>query len=189
MLKPTRSISFSWSIARNAPKYPRPRPGTSERPAYHAPDPLVNNPKAAVTELEEGSLTFIHRPPPTAPSPFSTTLDPISPLLRPSASARTGPLPPPSRSTKAHPLVQLTEEQRKQMRELRVSNPAKYTRGVLAKMFGCSNELVGHVAALPKPQRKAALKAREEIHEAHREKWSEKHSLVMAIRKKRREMW
>ncbi|PPR05367.1 hypothetical protein CVT24_007981 [Panaeolus cyanescens] len=189
MLKPSRSVSFSWNIARHAPKYPRPRPGTAERPAYHAPDPLVNNSKAAVTELEEGALTFIHRPPPTAPSPFSTTLDPVSPLLRPSASTHTGPLPPRSRSTQAHPLVQLTDEQRRKMKELRVSDPAKYTRGVLAKMFNCSTELVGLVAALPKPQRKAAREAREEIHQANREKWSEKHSLVMAIRKKRREMW
>src|SRR5258705_2524283 len=77
-------FAFRPSLLRSAPKYPRPRPGTAEKPPYRAPDPLVNNPKATVTKLGgEEELTFIHRPPASAPSPYSLSIAPASPLLRP----------------------------------------------------------------------------------------------------------
>ncbi|KAJ2978638.1 hypothetical protein NUW54_g11257 [Trametes sanguinea] len=64
-----------------------------ERPPYRAPDPLRNNPHATYQELADKNLTFIHRPPPTAPSPLSYTTSPASPLhlvyaLPPSRSSR-----------------------------------------------------------------------------------------------------
>ncbi|KAJ7288443.1 hypothetical protein C8J57DRAFT_1280261 [Mycena rebaudengoi] len=45
-------------------KFPRPKRRSSERRAYHAPDPLVNNPQAVVTPFPDQDLTFIHRHPP-----------------------------------------------------------------------------------------------------------------------------
>lgn len=185
----TRALAFTSNVVRYAPKYPRPRPGTSERPAYHAKDPLVNNPKAVVINLEDENLTFIHRPPPTAPSPLSYTTAPASPLLRPPTVPYDGPLPPLSRAPPPEPQPRLSDEDLEKLRQLRLSDPVKYTRGRLAKMFNCSQSFVGQVAALKKPQRKAIVKTRDEIHESFREKWSEKHSVVMAIRKKRRELW
>ncbi|KAF8908941.1 hypothetical protein CPB84DRAFT_1766412 [Gymnopilus junonius] len=168
----TRALAFTSSLLRNTPKYPRPRPGTAERPAYHAKDPLIDNPKAVVTKLEDEHLTFIHRPPPTAPSPFSLTTAPASPLLRPPTTPYDGPLPPLSRSgPSSRPLA------------------LKYSRGRLARMFKCTQTFVGLVAPLKKALRKTLLKDRDAKHELARQKWSEKHSLVKAISKKRRELW
>jgi len=185
----TRALAFTSSIVRNAPKYPRPRPGTAERPAYHAKDPLIDNPKAVVTELEDENLTFVHRPPPTAPSPFSLTTAPASPLLRPPSVPYDGPLPPLSRSGPSLPPPRLSDEDLQKLRDLRHSDPVRYSRGKLAKMFNCTQTFVGQVAPLKKPLRKSLLKDRDAQHELARQKWSEKHSLVKAISKRRRELW
>jgi hypothetical protein len=188
-MKSTRVLSFASSLARYTAKYPRPRPGTAERPAYHAKDPLVNNPKAAVTKLEEDGLTFIHRPPPTAPTPFSLMTAPASPLLRPPTPYNGEPLPPLSRSPPAEAPPRMSDKDIEKIRELRALNPEKYTRGKLAKRFNCTPNFVGLMAPLKTSQRTAVLKVRDEKHEARREKWSEKHSIVKAISKKRRELW
>ncbi|PPQ67542.1 hypothetical protein CVT26_006844 [Gymnopilus dilepis] len=185
----TRALAFTSSIVRSAPKYPRPRPGTAERPAYHAKDPLVNNPKAVVTQLEDENLTFIHRPPPSAPSPISLTTAPASPLLRPPSEPYNGPLPPLSRSGPADPPPRMSDEDLEKLRELRYSDPVKYTRGKLASMFNCTQTFVGLVAPLKRTARKPILKDRDALHEEARQRWSEKHSLVKAIAKKRRELW
>jgi hypothetical protein len=186
-----RRLSFALSFSRAyATRWPRPKPGTSERPAYHAPDPLVNNSNASVTPLEDGDLTFIHRPPPTSPSPFSLTTAPTSPLLRPHPSPVTGPLPPFIRPSadKVQP-QRASDEVVAEIRKLRLSDPAKYSRGKLAQMFGCTQHFVSSIAALKKPQRKALIRIRDQKHEVVREKWSEKKSIVRAIRAKRREFW
>ena len=191
-MQPTRCVAFCVNLVRHyAPKYPRPRPGTSERSAYRPPDPLINNPKATVKTFEEDNLTFIHRPPPTAPSPYSLTTAPVSALLRPPTS-HVEPLPslppvlhrPPSTEQ-----PRMSDEQIEKMRDLRLSNPAVYSRGKLAKMFNCTQAFVAQMAALKKPQRKALIRIRDQRHEKYREKWSERHALVKAIRAKRREMW
>jgi len=190
LMHSTRSLAFTSNIVRHyAPKYPRPKPGTSERPAYHAPDPLANNPKAAVTKLEKDGLTFIHRPPPTAPSPFSLTTAPASPLLRPPSAPYDGPLPPFSRSPPKGAPPRMSDEDLEKLRQLRYENPQVYTRGRLAKMFKCTQSFVGQVAALRQPARNAVLKVRDERHRLARERWSEKHSIVKAIAAKRRELW
>lgn len=171
-------------------KWPRPKPGTSERPPYYAPDPLVNNPKAAVTTLPEDDLTFIHRPPPTAPSPLSLTTDPVSPLLRPSTPPTSSPLPPFIRPSADKEVPQrASDEDVAEIRRLRLLNPSKYSRGVLAKMFGTSQNFVGQIAAVKKTKRKALIKSRDEEHELVREKWSDKKSIVRAIRVRRKEFW
>ncbi|KIM43341.1 hypothetical protein M413DRAFT_402042 [Hebeloma cylindrosporum] len=186
----TRALAFTSNVVRRyAPKYPRPKPGTSERPAYHAPDPLTNNPKAVVTKLEKDGLTFIHRPPPTAPSPFSLTTAPASPLLRPPSTPHDGPLPPLSRSPPKPAPPRLSDEKLENLRKLRYENPQVYTRKKLAKMFKCTQSFVGQVAALRKPARNAVLKVRDEQHALAKAKWSEKHSIVKAIAAKRRELW
>lgn len=169
-------------------KWPRPVSGSSERPPYYAPDPLVNNPNAAVKAFDD--LTFIHRPPPTAPSPFSYTTNPASPLLRPPTLPVDAPLPPlirPSAEKIQPPRV--TEEVKLEIRRLRLSKPEHYTRGKLAKQFGVTQQFVALVAALPKSKRRAAIKVREQKHEKARESWSEKRSMVKAIRARRREFW
>lgn len=173
-----------------ATRWPRPKPGTAERPPYRPPDPLINNPNATVTVLSDEDLTFVHRPPPTASSPQSFTTNPTSPLLRPKNEPKNSPLPPLIRPSaeKASP-SRLSDENVAKLKQLRRSDPKKYSRTVLAKMFGCTQGFVSLVAALPKTQRKAMRKAREAEHQAIRDKWSQKHSLVKAIQVKKKEFW
>ncbi|KAH8824876.1 mitochondrial ribosomal protein subunit L20-domain-containing protein [Flagelloscypha sp. PMI_526] len=191
---PTLSLVFKRTIVRQALKYRRPRPGTSERPPPKWEDPLAGSDRAVVTPLED-NLTFIHRPPPTAPTPFSLTTNPTSPLLRPFVTPPTaGPdeipvsLPPLVRKAHAQP-ERVSEDVIRRIQFLREKDPTVYTRGVLAKRFGVTQGFVGQVAALKKPERKKRVAARDEAHEKKRDQWSDKHSLVKAIRKKRRELW
>lgn len=165
--------------------------GTAERPPYRAPDPLANNPNVAVKSLGD-DLTFIHRPPPTAPTPFSLTTAPASPLLRPrpSLGCRDIPLPPFLRPSAERPEPgRVSEETIREIRLLRHSKPRVYSRGRLAKMFGCTETFVARVAALRKPERKALVKEREARHERVREGWGERKGMVRAVRAKRREYW
>ncbi|KAE9403985.1 hypothetical protein BT96DRAFT_917155 [Gymnopus androsaceus JB14] len=186
-----RLPSFARPLARAyAPKWPRPKPGTAERPPYRAPDPLINNPSATVTALPDEDLTFIHRPPPTAPSPISYTTNPISPLLKPASSVISSQLPPLLRPSADKTLPQrLTEEQVAEIRRLRALDPVKWTRGQLAKKFDCSQQFVALIAATKKSTRIKLVRRRDEEHQANREKWSARKSLVNAISQKRRQHW
>ena len=183
-----RPLSFA---RRYATKYPRPRPGTAERPPIHRPDPLADNPKAVVTHLPDENLTFIHRPPPTAPSPFSLTSAPASPLLQQASPTDSGiPLPPISRPSLNKPqLERLSDEDVEKIRQLRRSDPETYTRSKLAQMFGCTQTFVGAVAGLKKSQRGSIIRKEETRREKEQASWSEKKSMVRAMRAKRRELW
>ncbi|KAJ3772386.1 mitochondrial ribosomal protein subunit L20-domain-containing protein [Lentinula raphanica] len=185
-----RFVSFTRPLTRAyAPKWPRPKPGTSERPPYRAPDPLINNPAATVTPLLDEDLTFIHRPPPTAPSPISYTTNPISPLLKPSSQTSSA-LPPLLRPSAEKSTPQrLTAEQIAEIRRLRALDPVKWTRGRLAKKFECTQQFVALVAATKKSTRAKLIQKRDEEHAENRAKWSEKRSLVAAISQKRRQYW
>jgi hypothetical protein len=83
----------------------------------------------------------------------------------------------------------MSDEDLARLKHLRRSDPLLYTRGRLAKMFGCSTTFIGMVAPLKKSQCRAMHKVLEEKHEKARERWSEKHQIVMEIRKKRKELW
>lgn len=192
LLNPSAKIAKGITVRNYPGKWPRPKPGTSEKPPYYAPDPLVNNPKALSTPLEGGELTFIHRPPPTAPSPHSLTSNPVSPLLRaaPATEADEADLPPYLRpSANIFPEKRLSDSELIEMKRLRKENPKKYTQGKLAEMFGCTPRFVSLKAALPKPARKRALRARDADHQEVREGWSDHKTLVRDVRKKRMEFW
>ncbi|KAJ3542579.1 hypothetical protein NMY22_g3465 [Coprinellus aureogranulatus] len=175
-----------------APKYPRPRPGTAERPPLKHRDPLLNSPNATVTKLEDDDLLFVHRPPPSLEAPESTTALPASPLLqkRP-ASSSSGPvrLPPLVKGEKPKELKPLTPEDIAKMKELRASDPEKYSASKLAKMFGCTRLFVSQNTRIRTSQKTALWKKRDAEHEKHRARWSERHQLVKAVRAKRKEMW
>ncbi|THV05228.1 hypothetical protein K435DRAFT_117525 [Dendrothele bispora CBS 962.96] len=177
--------SFTRSYAQ---KWPRPKRGTSERPPMRHPDPLINSDNTVVTALPEENLTFIHRPPPTAPSPLSYITNPVSPLLRPATVLTEASLPPLVRPEKAQP-QRASDKVVAEIRRLRALNPTKYTRGVLAQKFGVTQQFVGMIAATKKSTRKSLIRTRDGEHQVNRDKWSDKRSLVVAIRKKRREHW
>lgn len=160
-----------------------------QRPPMRHPDPLSNKPNAISTSLPE-DLTFIHRPPPSAPTPLSYTVNPSSPLLR--ADTKTPPtgsaLPPPLKNaTSAHP--RLPEDKISEIQRLRMENPALYTRNRLADTFGCSPSFVSYVAPLKPFQQRTALAKRDREHEKARGRWGEKAALIREIRKKRKEFW
>ncbi|KAI0669212.1 mitochondrial ribosomal protein subunit L20-domain-containing protein, partial [Trametes maxima] len=159
-----------------------------ERPPYRAPDPLVNNPHATYQELPE-SLTFIHRPPPTAPSPLSYTTAPASPLLKDAASPLAGAALPPTVGKERGEKPRLSDEDIAKMRDLRRADPVRWTRGRLAKEFNCTPWFVGKMVALKGPERRSALEEREAAHAAARAKWGERKTLQADIRKKRKEFW
>ncbi|KAL5524708.1 hypothetical protein ACEPAF_9853 [Sanghuangporus sanghuang] len=162
-------------------------------------DPLLSSPSAEVSDLPDGT-TFIHRPPPTVPSPFSTTLLPSSPLLRPSVSTASSasqttdqkevPVPPRMHKERTFPTNRvLAEADFEKMRQLRASNPTYYTRIRLGKQFNCPPFLVAQKVPLDTKSRKAAIEQLDAKHEEIRSKWGERKSMIMAIRKKRREYW
>jgi hypothetical protein len=160
-----------------------------QRPPMRHPDPLSKNPNAVSTSLPE-DLTFIHRPPPSPPTPHSYTVNPSSPLLQTetSTSSPASALPPPLKNaTQAHP--RLPEEKISEMRRLRRENPAFYTRSWLANKFGCSPSFVSYVAPLSPSQQRAALAKRDRKHEKTSARWGEKTALVREIRRKRKEFW
>jgi len=181
--------SFASAFTRSyATKWPRPKPGTSERPAYHAPDPLLNNPNAVVTALPDEDLTFIHRPPPTAPSPFSLTTNPVSPLLRPRPPQEDVPLPPFSRNH-GKELPRASAHAMSEIRRLRALDPERYTTGMLARKFNVTRGFVSAIAALKKSKRRAKRQEQNEVAERARAKWGEKKTTLMMIKAKRRELW
>ncbi|KAJ6508909.1 mitochondrial ribosomal protein subunit L20-domain-containing protein [Mycena sanguinolenta] len=187
---PSIASAFTRTYATKLNKWPRPKPGTAERPAYRAQDPLLNNPQAVVTSLPDEDLTFIHRPPPTAPSPYSLTTNPVSPLLRPRSPKEDIPLPPPSRPKHARPALPRASSQTiLEIKRLRALNPDRYTCSVLATKFNVTRGFVQAIAALKKSQRRAKRKEQELVAETARAKWSEKKTTLMLIKAKRRELW
>ncbi|KAF9779597.1 mitochondrial ribosomal protein subunit L20-domain-containing protein [Thelephora terrestris] len=164
------------------------------RPPSRVPDPLADVPKLTL----EDNVTFIHRPPPTMPSPESFTTSPSSPLLRPPAQPQstTNPftdpsLPPVSRPSlipkKQYP--QLTDQAIRSMRDLRHSNPAKWTCTKLAAKFNCAPGFVSLVAGLKSGVWKQRVRNTADLHQRERDKWGEKKALAHKIRAKKREFW
>jgi hypothetical protein len=166
--------------------------GYATRPLPRPKDPIMTSKNAVVTELAPG-LTFIHRPPPTAPTPHSLTTNPASPLLRKassppnlSASLADPSLPPVigsgPRPTKSYHLM---PEQIAEMKSLRASDPATYTVHKLAKQFECSPAFVQITAPLTKQERRS-LDAR--LTE-QKSSWGARKRLQREIRQKRRSLW
>ncbi|KIM33754.1 hypothetical protein M408DRAFT_13551 [Serendipita vermifera MAFF 305830] len=195
----------------------KPRPKVRD-PLENAPSSTLEYPSITETKgLEQDGysqkkLTFIHRPPPTAPSPHSIVTAPASPLLRPatphkalfkgvvklkpgespvilggsSKLAANEDEPPLLRTFPPSTRKQhLEEKDLVRMRKLRESNPQLYTRTRLAKMFDCSPLFVSMAAPLP----------REVLHQVWKEKleqkegWTWRKQLVREMRKKRKDMW
>ncbi|KAF8523203.1 mitochondrial ribosomal protein subunit L20-domain-containing protein [Gautieria morchelliformis] len=164
-----------------------------ERPPPKIKDPLLS--ANAVHHQIAPNLTFIHRPPPTAPTPFSLSTAPSSPLLLPatpvpSSDASTSTrLPPRIQKPQNQPETKLTDEQIEEIRRLRTADPIVHTRQKLAKQFGCSPAYIPMVAPLRKAETRKALARRDQEHEANRSRWGERKEMVVAIRKKRRSLW
>ena len=161
-----------------------------ERPPFRARDPLADKkasqPWQPLADAE--NTTFIHRPPPSAPSPLSYTTAPASPLLRPAPAPVSGELPPTVRQEQPE-RERVSDADLARIRQLRREDPKTWTRGRLAREFGCSPWFVGQVTSLKGPERRAALAERDREHAANREKWGERRSLNDDIRKKRKEFW
>lgn len=164
------------------------------RPPPRVPDPLANVPKVQL----EDDLTFIHRPPPTIPSPESFTTAPSSPLLRSTVQPQctttflTDPsLPPVSRPSlipkRQYP--RMTDQAIQSMRDLRHSDPTKWTCTKLAARFNCSPGFVSLVAGLKNSDWKKQVRNVALEHQRARDKWGERKTLLQKIKAKKREFW
>ncbi|KAF9643383.1 hypothetical protein BDM02DRAFT_3191751 [Thelephora ganbajun] len=164
------------------------------RPPPRVPDPLADIPKVQF----EDDLTFIHRPPPTMPSPESFTTAPSSPLLLPPTlpQGTTTPFTDPSLPPVSQPSLipkkqypRMTDRTIQSMKELRHSDPAKWTRTKLAAQFNCSPSFVSLVAGLKSSEWKKQVRTVAEQHQRARDKWGERKALLQKIRAKQREFW
>jgi len=156
-----------------------------QRPPARAPDPFTD-PKV-VHQTVSNDLTFIHRPPPSAPTPLSYTTAPVSPLLQPKPQVTaSGPLPP--RLGRAAP-ERMSDEAIAEMQRLRKEDPETWTTASLARKFGCTQTFVMMKAPLKMSLRKQRRRERDAEHEKFRNRWGEKRSLIRDIQHKRREMW
>lgn len=162
------------------------------RPLPRPKDPLTTSNSAVVSEIAPG-ITFIHRPPPTAPTPHSLTIAPSSPLLQksessalnPSSAPGTSSLPPVLGSGPPEKRYHLTPEQIAEMQSLRASDPKTYTVSVLAKRFDCSPAFVQITAPADKPRREALERALSE----QKAGWGYRKRLQREITQKRRSLW
>lgn len=159
------------------------------KPPTRKEDPLRTSPNATTSPLPD-NLTFVHRAPPTAPSPFSVTTSPASAFLRPPTPvARGTPLPPTTRTDRPPAAGRVSQTVIQKIIALRKANPAKYTRGTVSRMYGVTQGFVGMVAPSKQSYRKQALKQRDEEHARKREKWGERKTLSKDVRQKRKEFW
>ncbi|KZT51421.1 hypothetical protein CALCODRAFT_414006, partial [Calocera cornea HHB12733] len=158
------------------------------------PDPLKTSTRASTWEVAPG-VTFTHRPPPTAPSPFSLTVAPASPLLAlgkrtPSAassSTETVPLPPPMRKPREEKKNTVGPEVIAEIRRLRLEDPDINLPSVLAKQFGVSAQFVRIAAPLPKAIARRHME--EYLASQGKEKWGYKKRLIRETRQKRKDYW
>jgi hypothetical protein len=136
-------------------------------------------------------MTFIHRPPPSMPTPHSFTTNPSSALLRPPTptSAATKPLPETTFKLTAPENPRVSDEVIAQIRQLRKEDPAKFTRSKLASLYGVTENFVGVIAPTKIAYRKAAWRVVEAEKQARRETWGERKHLSVESRRKRREFW
>ncbi|KZT27391.1 hypothetical protein NEOLEDRAFT_138775 [Neolentinus lepideus HHB14362 ss-1] len=165
------------------------KPMPAERPPQKYPDPLSKSPNAVNTPLE-GNLTFIHRPPPSSPSPFSYTTSPISPLLRPPTGHSPQGVPPYIRpSAKKDPPPRMSDANLAELKRLRLEDPKKWTRAELARKFNCTTQFVGMVTKVPNALRKEIKREKAQMDEEARTKWGPRRRMVREIAKKKREFW
>ncbi|PAV17496.1 60s ribosomal l20 [Pyrrhoderma noxium] len=120
------------------------------RPPLKVIDPLLSSPNATAVKLEDG-MTLIHRPPPSAPSVFSTTALPASPLLL-SKRSDSETVPPRLRKERIYGNHVLTEDDFAKMQKLRDENPSYYTRSRLAKLYKCPPFLVAQKRTMGRTQ-------------------------------------
>lgn len=180
------SLIRRWCLPVSARGYATRRP---EKPPSKLKDPL-DAPNAVHYKISP-NLTFVHRPPPTAPSPYSLTTAPVSPLLQPVSGTPSSEasLPPRLQKPTPAPEHQLTPEQIEEVRRLRNEDPVTWTRQKLAKKFGCKACYISMIAPLDKQTHRALLAERDAGHEQNRSRWGENKATARAIRRKRRSLW
>ncbi|CAG8507705.1 10824_t:CDS:1 [Cetraspora pellucida] len=124
-----------------------------------------------------------------APIYYETILDDGSkfvsrvPLAKPTIAMDK--LPPPLKPPKQNNHRKLTEDEINEMRELRLSNPEKWTCNELAKKFQCSPLFVGQAAPLSKDRREI-LEARK-VAQFNKMGWKKR--FIRSERARRRANW
>ncbi|KAI8936651.1 hypothetical protein NX059_007049 [Plenodomus lindquistii] len=157
-------------------------PPSSAPSVYHTPLkflPKEDNRRQLYAAAQTYATTAAHR---RQTSPVAA---PGTPLASPSL------LPPRPTSALPAPLREpyekkyhLTDAEIEEIRSLRKSDPATWTRVKLAQKFGCSQFFVGMIAKAPE---KATAVARS--HEAARQRWGERRKIAREDRERRKVLW
>ena len=157
------------------------------KPPVKRPDPLRNVPGQ---KLDDGNLTFYHRPPASSPSPYSMSTAPASPLLRP-PSAPVNLHPAPTSDPRAPPPLKplpepkahhITEREAVEMRRLRAEG---WSRLAVARKFRCSAVLVSIVAPAPREKYDEHWDKMDKAKEG----WGPRKRVLREVRAKRKEFW
>ncbi|KAF1843115.1 uncharacterized protein K460DRAFT_290322 [Cucurbitaria berberidis CBS 394.84] len=78
----------------------------------------------------------------------------------------------------------LTAQEIEEIRQLRLSDPDKWTRVRLAEKFGCSQFFVGMIVKVPEKAEKVSAE-----HEAARRKWGQRRRTAREDRERRKVLW
>ncbi|KAF3932225.1 hypothetical protein ABW20_dc0110358 [Dactylellina cionopaga] len=157
---------------------------------------IIHNPPAAAPTPHLTPKLFIPQDDPrySAPSPTAilTTapalaVEPIAP--RPQLTGSDGETSPdklpPALTRPYQKTYHLSETDIQKIQRLRKSNPDKYSRNALAKMFGCSEFFIGMVAPTTDERKAKMLKKTEEV----KEKWGKIRTFAREERSRRRVLW
>lgn len=144
-------------------------------------DPLTMDERVERFRVESGAEEFFVRAPPS-----------VVPPTLPIASTSTIP-PAPSPTQAAAPARRLSEEEVEELRRLRRTDPAKWTRAALADKFGVSETFVGLCGFGNSSDGRLAAKLRQrqigaELEE-RQQKWGWRKQIAREERQRRRSMW
>ncbi|KAL7009693.1 hypothetical protein EMMF5_000601 [Cystobasidiomycetes sp. EMM_F5] len=126
----------------------------------------------------------------TIRSPYSPA-PPTLPAVVSSAAADT--LPPRLRPEPGQHLARLSEEQMQELKSLRLSDPAKWTRSKLAKKYNVSPFFVSTLGFGDSKQARRVQKQVKSTHEREaddqRQRWGMKKTVDREVRRRRKQFW
>jgi len=190
-LSSTSKASVSQS-SKAASSSPSARPSTSgtftSNPRFFDSLSKRNSPDTQHYNLtDKPSVRFTIRPapsvvPPQQPIPSSSSSNDaiLPPPIHPprSTSASTNPLSP---------------EQMSEIRELRLQDPATWTRSKLAARYGCSKFFIGLLGFGESTQARQTARLVREVHEGREERrrqhWGLRKRIDREVRRRRKELW
>ncbi|PGG97009.1 hypothetical protein GX51_07558 [Blastomyces parvus] len=147
----------------------------------NSPERIIYNPPSSAPSVYHTPTKFL--PPDDIRRKLRATSFPGDPLQ--SQQQHPSRLPPVFRQQKNQTKNILGEQEIAEMRKLRLEDPMKWSRYVLAQKFGCSAHFVMQVCDAG-PQKKAI---QQQVLEAIKSRWGKKRTIAREDRQLRKELW